>query len=152
MQYAEGRVGRVFALRLEHGERMPEALEAFLADHGITRGIAVMVGGADDSSRFVVGPRDGEKLPPEPMVALLRGVHEAAAVGTIFPNESGEPKLHMHAAFGRGEETRSGCIRAGIVAWHILEIVVLEITGMSGVRVMDPTTGFGLLQFPQTEQ
>ena len=94
---------------------------------------------------------DGAKtppLPPEPMVALLSGVHEAAAVGTIFPNESGAPKLHMHAAFGRGEEARSGCIRAGIVAWHILEIIVLEITGMSGVRVLDAATGFGLLQFP----
>lgn len=147
MQYAEGRIGRVFALRLEHGEPMPGTLETFLREHGVEQGFAVMVGGADDASRFVVGPRDGDEMPPTPMVACLNGAHEAAAVGTIFPDESGVPKLHMHAAFGRGEETRSGCIRAGIVAWHILEIMVLEVTGINGVRVMDPATGFGLLQF-----
>jgi predicted DNA-binding protein with PD1-like motif len=146
MQFSEGRVGRVFAIRLEHGESMPGSLEDFAAAHGVQAGLAVMVGGVEDASRFVVGPEEGAAMPPVPMVTALAGVHEVAAVGTLFPDESGKPVLHMHAAFGRGEETRAGCIRAGIVAWHILEIMLIEVTGLDAVRVQDAATGFGLLE------
>jgi len=146
MQYSEGKLGRVFALRLEHGDPMPQSLEDFAAEQGVLAGIAVMVGGAEDGSRFVVGPEDGEVLPPVPVVTALGGVHEVAAVGTIFPDEAGRPSLHMHAAFGRGDDTKSGCIRAGIVTWHILEIILLEITGLNVARLPDDATGFRLLQ------
>ncbi len=146
MQYSEGKLGRVFALRLEHGDPMPQSLEDFAAEQGVLAGIAVMVGGAEDGSRFVVGPEDGEVLPPVPVVTALGGVHEVAAVGTIFPDEAGRPSLHMHAAFGRGEEARAGCIRAGIVTWHVLEVVLIEVVGLDAVRVADAETGFALLQ------
>lgn len=146
MQYTEGQLGRVFAIRLEHGDPMPGSLESFAQEHDVQCGVAVMVGGAEGGSRFVVGPADGAALPPVPMVTALRGVHEAAAVGTLFPNEQGQPVLHMHAAFGRGEEVRSGCIRAGIVTWHVLEIVLIEILGLKATRVFDEATRFGLLQ------
>ncbi len=147
MQYSEGKMGRVFALRLEHGEAMPQVLEQFAVDHNLQAGVAIMVGGAEDGSKFVVGPQDGTVLPPVPVTNQLQGVHEVAAVGTIFPDESGTPMLHMHAAFGRGDEARSGCIRAGIVAWHVLEIVVIEVTGLNALRCHDPETGFELLTF-----
>jgi predicted DNA-binding protein with PD1-like motif len=146
MQYTEGTVGRVFSIRLEHGEPMPESLERFAAERGVRSGLAIMVGGADDSSRLVVGPEDGAALPPVPMVTALRGVHEAAAVGTLFPDETGKSVLHMHAVFGRGDEARSGCIRAGIVTWQVLEIILLEIVGGNAVRRPDEQTGFRLLQ------
>ena len=149
MQFSQGEIGRVFALRLEHGEPMPRTLEDFLAEQNVTCAVAVMVGGAEDGSRLVVGPEDGRVLPPAPMLAALEGVHEAAAVGTVFPDESGRPVLHMHAACGRGDQTRCGCIRAGIVAWQVLEIVVMEITGLDAVRRVDPDTGFPLLQCDQ---
>ena len=146
MQYSQGQIGRVFALRLEHGEPMPETLEAFAAEQGVAGGLAIMVGGADDGSKFVVGPEDGETLPPVPMVNALSGVHEVAAVGTLFPDDEGRPALHMHAAFGRADDTKTGCIRAGIVTWHILEIILLEVTGLQASRRPDATTGFDLLQ------
>ena len=125
MQYSEGTVGRIFAIRLEHGDPMPASLEQLAAAKGVRAGLAIMVGGADDGSRFVVGPEDGETLPPVPMVSALRGVHEAAAVGTLFPDETGKPVLHMHSTFGRGDAALSGCIREGIVTWHILEVILL---------------------------
>jgi predicted DNA-binding protein with PD1-like motif len=146
MQWTEGQIGRVFGLRLEHGERMPDVLEAFCAARGVNSGFALMVGGADNGSRYVVGPQDGAVLPPNPMVAVLSGAHEVAALGMIFPDETGAPMLHMHAAFGRGDEARSGCIRAGIVAWQVLEIVLVEVTGLSAQRLPDAQTGFKLLQ------
>jgi predicted DNA-binding protein with PD1-like motif len=146
MQFTEGSIGRIFALRLEHGERMPDALETFAAEHGVHSGFALMVGGVDDASRIVVGPEDGTVLPPVPMVLALAGVHEVAAVGLIFPDEHGRPMLHMHAAFGRGDGARSGCIRAGIVTWRVLEVILLEVTGLSAARLPDEATGFTLLQ------
>jgi predicted DNA-binding protein with PD1-like motif len=146
MQYTEGQIGRVFAIRLEHGERMPEALEQFAADKGVQSGMAVMVGGADEGSRFVVGPEDGHTMPPVPMVNTLSGVHEVAAVGTLFPDDQGAPRLHMHAAFGRGEGTQSGCIREGIVTWQVLEIILIEVSGLDAARLPDAETGFSLLQ------
>ena len=151
MQYSEGRVGRVFAIRLEHGDKMPDVLEKFAAEKKIQSGMAIMVGGADDGSKFVVGPEDGKKMPPVPMIDALKGVHEVAAVGAIFPDEKGRPQLHMHAAFGRGGKTKSGCIRAGIVTWHILEIILIEIVGLDAARLPDANTGFHLLQCGKTK-
>ena len=142
MQYTEGRIGRVFALRLEHKERLPEVLETFAAEKGVYSGLVIMVGGVDEGSRLVVGPEDG----------ALRGTHEVAAVGTLFPaepetpGEPGKPALHMHAACGREDSTTTGCIREGISTWQILEIILIEVTGLNAARVSDPVTGFQLLQ------
>ena len=152
MQFTQGSLGRVFLIRLSHGERMPDVLEAFAAAHAIASALVVMVGGVDDGSRIVVGPEDGTVLPPTPTVLTLSGVHEVAAVGILAPDESGEPNLHMHASFGRGEESHSGCIRAGIVTWHVLEILLLEVTGLSAARLPDPATGFTLLRCEEAEE
>lgn len=152
MQYTEGSLGRVFVLRLEHGDPMPQTLEAFAAERGVQSGVAVMVGGADDGSRLVVGPEDGAVLPVVPVVTALAGVHEVAAVGTLFPDDTGAPSLHMHAACGRGEETVAGCIRVGVKAWQVLEIVLIEVTGADARRLRDPETGFDLLHCAPAEQ
>lgn len=146
MQYSEGTLGRVFALRLHQGEPMPETLETFALDKGITHALALMVGGVDAGSRLVVGPEDGSARPVNPMVATVPGVCEAAGVGLIFPDETGRPMLHMHAACGRGDQTLTGCIRAGVVTWQVLELVVVELTGLRAARIPDAATGFRLLR------
>ena len=67
-------------------------------------------------------------------------------MGLIFPGPDGKPMLHMHAASGRGQSTITGCIRAGISTWHVLEVMLVEITGLDAVRLPDQLTGFNLLQ------
>lgn len=146
MQYTEGALGRVFAIRLEQGERMPDVLEAFAAEKGIASAFALMVGGVDEGSRLVVGPADGLARPVNPMVATVPGVCEVAAVGLIFPDETGKPMLHMHAACGRENQTVTGCIRAGVVTWQVLELLVVEMVGLDAARLPDAATGFKLLQ------
>ena len=146
MQFTEGALGRVFAILLEQGERMPDVLEAFAAEHGIASAFALMVGGVDADSRLVVGPQDGAARPVNPMIATVPGVCEAAAVGLIFPDETGRPMLHMHAACGREQQTVTGCIRAGVITWQVLELLVVELTGLSATRIPDAATGFRLLQ------
>ena len=98
-----------------------------------------------DKGRVVVGPKNGEAFPPEPVVTLLSGVHEICGVGTIFLNEEGKPKLHMHASFGRGKKAVTGCVRLGIDVWQIGEVVMLELAGASAKRKVDKDTGFELL-------
>jgi len=139
----------VFAIRLEHGERMPEALEGFAAEKGVQCGLAIMVGGVEDGSRVVVGPEEGSVIPPVPIIRAISGVHEVAALGTLFPDEADKPVLHMHAALGREGGTTTGCLRAGIVTWHVLEIILIEVTGLDAIRVHDAQTGFSLLECGQ---
>ena len=80
------------------------------------------------------------------MATLLKGVHEACGVGTIFADEKGKPKLHMHASFGRKEETITGCVRMGVDVWRIGEVVMFELAGTAAHRAVDKETGFEFLE------
>ena len=146
MQFTEAKLGRIFVLRLHDGDRLPDVLESFAAQHQVSTALCFFLGGAKNHSRVVVGPRNGNETPPEPMVTLLKGVHEACGIGTIFADEEGKPKLHMHTSFGRKEETITGCVRMGVDVWRIGELVVLELTGTAAHRAVDRETGFEFLE------
>ena len=146
MQFTQANLGRIFILRLHDGDRLPEVIESFAAEQNVQNALCFLIGGVKDNSRVVVGPRNGSVSPPEPMVALLKGVHEACGVGTIFSDESGKPKLHMHSAFGRNEKTVTGCVRLGVDVWRIGEVILLEMTGTGAHRAVDLETGFEFLE------
>ncbi len=146
MQYREGRLGRVFVLRLEEGERLNDTLESFAREQGVQRAMVIYLGGAGDGSRMVVGPEDPRAGTIVPMLFSLAGAQEVLAVGTLFPNEEGDPVLHMHAAAGREGRAHVGCTRAGVDVWLVGEAVLLEILSDAGQRRKDPATGFQLLQ------
>lgn len=147
---SEGSVGRVFVLRLEDGDRLPECIERFAGEQGVSRGLCALVGGIGEG-RLVVGPEHPDASPVVPMLHSLEGVHEAAAVGTLFPDAEGSPRLHMHAALGREGRTRTGCIRQGIDVWKLGEFVLLEILGVRLSRRKDAETGFEVL-VPEPER
>ncbi len=146
MRFTQAKLGRIFVLRLNDGDHLPDVLESFASENKILSALCFFLGGAKDGSRVVVGPKHGHALPPEPMVTLLGGVHEAFGVGTIFENEEGKPKLHMHSSFGRNEKTITGCVRMGVGVWRIGEVVILELTGSSAHRANDQETGFEFLE------
>ncbi len=146
MNYTKARLGRIFILRLHHDERLHEVIENFAANKKISSALCFFLGGAKEKSKVVVGPKDGVALPPEPMVTLLKGVHEGCGVGTIFTDEAGKPKLHMHASFGRNDNTVTGCVRLGVDVWRIGEVVILELTECSAKRAVDRETGFEFLE------
>ncbi len=148
MQYGEGKLGRIFILRLEEGEVLNDTLEAFARDHGIRHALAFYLGGAGDGSRVVVGPEDREDAAIIPLVHTLRGAQEVLALGTLVPNETGDPVIHMHAALGREGAATAGCTRAGLKVWLVGEVVLLEILGTQAERRQDLKTGFELLQVP----
>ncbi len=146
MNYTEAKLGRIFILRLHQGERLHEVIEKFAAEKQVSSALCLFLGGAEDKSKVVVGPKDGTALPPEPMVTLLKGVHEACGVGTIFADEQGKPKLHMHASFGRNDTAVTGCVRMGVDVWQIGEVVILELAGSSAKRAKNKDTGFEFLE------
>lgn len=146
MKYSEAKPGRIFVIRLEDGDIVHEAIESFAKEHAIKAATLVILGGADTGSRLVVGPEDGKATPVIPMGWILENVHEVAGVGTLFPDDEGNPVLHMHMACGRDDDTVTGCVRTGVKVWHVMEAVLFELVDSTGVRRLDKITGFKLLQ------
>ncbi len=146
MRYVEARPGRVFILRLEDGEMLHTTIEDFAARQGIRSGILIALGGADSGSRLVVGPEDGKARPVDPMTIELDDVHEIVGTGNLFPDEEGRPMLHLHLACGRGRESVTGCARAGVKVWQVIEVVLIEIIDTTAGRRLDPSLGVTLLE------
>ncbi len=147
MQYEEGRVGRVFVLRLEDGETLPKVVEDFAAEKNIRGAACWLIGGLGPGT-VVAGPKDKDAVPLEVIQESFDEPREVLAVGTLFADESGVPRLHMHAATGRGRETLTGCIRPGVDTWLIGEFLIMEITGTAMLRKVQPDTGLALLSKP----
>lgn len=146
MHFSQARPGRIFVLRLEDGDIIHEMVEQFARAQSIRAAGLIIVGGADKESTLVVGPAQGRAVPVVPMEHVLPDVHEVAGTGTLFPDEQGNPVLHMHIACGRNTSTITGCVRQGVKTWQILEIILFELLECSACRVSDPATGFKLLR------
>ena len=146
MKYSEAKYGRIYVIRLEDGDILHESIEQFAQKEKINAAALIILGGADTGSRLVVGPESGRTATITPMTVMLDNVHEVAGTGTLFPDESGKPVLHMHMACGRVKESVTGCVRTGVKVWHVMEVVLFELIDSTGVRVLDPMTGFELLQ------
>ena len=146
MKYTEATQGRVFVLRLENGEIVHEVIENFAKQNKIKVAYVSIIGGAAKESRLVVGPEDGDATPVVPTVHILDNVYEVTGTGTLFPDDQEEPMLHLHMACGRKSSTVTGCIRSGVKVWLIMEVVITELLGASGKRVMDSEIGFKLLK------
>jgi predicted DNA-binding protein with PD1-like motif len=145
MKTCEGRLGRVFVIRLEHGDVVPECIERFAEEHGVSVGHVMLVGGIGEGE-VVVGPRRSEERPPEPMLLPIDGAHEVAGVGVLAPGEDGRPILHIHAALGRSGKTTTGCLRPGVTTWLVAEAILYEILDANVARLMDNESGFELLE------
>ena len=145
MKSSEGRIGRVFVIRLEDGDVVPECIELFAEEKGVSVGHAILVGGVG-SGDVVVGPRSSKEMPPEPVLLPVDGAHEVVGVGVLAPGENGKPTLHIHAALGRAGQTMTGCLRQGVITWLIGEVILYEILGAKLKRVRDKQSGFELLE------
>ncbi len=145
MKYSEATQGRIFVIRLEDGEIFHEQIESFAKAHGIERAYLTVVGGADKGSRLVVGPEESRTLPINPMVHELYDAHEVTGTGTLFPDDTGKPVVHLHMACGREENTVTGCVRSGVKVWQVMEVILIELLGTKAIRLPDKATGFKLL-------
>jgi predicted DNA-binding protein with PD1-like motif len=141
MQYAEGHTGRVFFLKVDHGEDFLTSIQEFVDRKGIASGIIFFLGALAEG-KLVTGP-EAPVIPPVPHCEHVEGGWELFGTGTILPGEKG-PMIHIHAGCGRGTETRTGCLREIAEVYLVVEAVVLEFGGMLVQRKYDPATGLHL--------
>ncbi|MFC1677436.1 PPC domain-containing DNA-binding protein [Planctomycetota bacterium] len=144
MEYQVGSTGRVIAARLFEGEDLYESIESIAAKENI-KSAAVLITGGFREANVVVGP----KTETPKIVGNFKefaGPGETLGVGTIYCDDEG-PKLHLHSAIGKGDETIVGCPRGGAKTFLILEVTIIEITGINAGRKPDKNTGLNLLKF-----
>jgi uncharacterized protein len=144
MKASEGKLGRVFIIRLDDGDIIPDCIEKFAAEKQVSAGYAVMVGDIRNG-QVMVGPRTDGLVKPEPMLLPIDGAHEVVAAGILAPDSVGKPVLHIHGALGRSGSTMTGCLRYGVSTWLVAELVLFEIIGADVVRLKDEISGFNLL-------
>jgi uncharacterized protein len=141
MQYAEGKQGRIFLLRIDHGEDLVKTLHDFVVAHDVHCGYIRFIG-ALLSGQMVTGP-EKPVLPPNPHFESFSGGWEVVGMATITPGEDG-PHLHLHASIGRGDRVLTGCLRGAVTTYIIVEAVITEITDIEMTMAKDPVTGLVL--------
>ena len=146
MKYTETKTGRVFVVRLHDGDILHECIEKLAKEQNINAATVSLVGGVDKGSKLVVGPTDARAEKVIPVIYELDNAYEATGTGTIFCDEESKPVLHMHIACGRKGHTVTGCVRAGVICWYILEVVVTELVDCQAKRILDKETGFKLIE------
>jgi len=134
MQYSEGSLGRIFVLRMDHGEDLIESLQKFLREKKITSCTVLFMGAMRDG-RAVTGPKL-PVVPPTPNYEAYESAWEVFGMATIYPSIEG-PMLHIHSALGRGRQSILGCIRDKAEVYLIVEAVLFEICGLTAERAWD---------------
>ena len=143
MEYSVGGVGRVVVARLFEGEDLHGCIEQIAVKEGI-RCASVLITGGFRKANVVVGPRQ-EEPKIEPRFQVFAGPGEVLGVGTLYWNDAG-PKLHIHTAIGKDGESLVGCPRHDTRTFLILEVTIIEITGITATRQFDPKAGMNLLR------
>jgi len=143
MQYSEGRLGRVFVIRLEDGEDLIGSIQKFVEKKGVSTGLIHFLGALREG-RLITGPKDPTVPPGPPFVEDLEGAWETFGVATIYPGDGGKPAVHIHASAGHDDRALTGCLRERATTYLVVEAVVFEFLGLEAHREIDEMTGLRL--------
>jgi predicted DNA-binding protein with PD1-like motif len=143
MNYQIGNAGRVIVARFEDKEDILEGIIRIARKENLRSAVFHLIGGIRQG-RVVVGP-EREELPPQPVWKEIKESHEVLGTGTIFWEEN-EPKIHFHGAFGKKDMIKVGCLRGNSETFLVLEVIIIEITGIEARREFDPVSGLTLLK------
>ena len=144
MDYRVGQIGRVFSVRMDHGEDLIESLKTLASKENIRAATFVLLG-AIEAGNLVVGPKTNER-PPNKMWTDFDEAHEIVGVGNLF-REKGEPVVHLHAGLGRVGESKVGCVRKENKIFMVIEAFVFELTGFEAERVLNEKEGYSPIIF-----
>ncbi|ADE37485.1 PPC domain-containing DNA-binding protein [Methanohalophilus mahii] len=148
MEYREGKIGRVFVLRVDDGEDILESITALAEEKEIEKAFLFMLG-ACRTANLVTGPLK-DMIPPEPLWNSFVDPHEIIGIGNIML-ENKKPVVHLHTGLGRDGKASIGCMRKYNEAFMVTEILLLEIDGMDAVRKFDSKRGFAPINFGEKE-
>ncbi|MEW5954308.1 MAG: PPC domain-containing DNA-binding protein [Bacillota bacterium] len=145
MKYRQGNLGRVFLARVEHGDDLLKEITDLARAERLSAAVVFMIG-ALKGANMVVGPRE-LAVPPEPVWMSFGDGREIVGMGTLYPNEKGEPALHLHGVLGRGRDSLTGCLRAETEVYLVVEMVIMELMGTGAVRKLDRDLELQVLDF-----
>ncbi len=145
MDYRTGKIGRMFAIRFDDGDDFLQGLIDVIQKEDIQAGWFSIIGGLRQAE-VVTGPEE-PTMPPKPVWASVDGAREVLGVGSVFGDEGGEPKIHLHAALGHHGQTLTGCIRRGTKTYLVLEVYLTEIIGLEATRPWFQEGQFNRLTF-----
>ncbi len=134
MQYSEGSFGRIFVIRLDHGEDLIESLQRFAREKNVECCAALFMGALRDG-RAVTGPVVPQ-VPPAAHFEDFQSAWEVFGMASIYPSTDG-PKMHIHSALGRGREALLGCLREKVEVYLVVEAILFEICGTGAERIWD---------------
>jgi len=144
MKYSQGELGRVFVIRVEHGDDLLGELKQLVQVENVEAGVFYVIGALKEAT-VVTGP---EKcvLPPVPMFRNFNDGREIIGLGTMF-RDGEEPLFHLHGALGRGDTALMGCIRGASEVYLVAEVILMEIKGTGAGKELDPVSGLKMLNF-----
>jgi len=143
MQYSEGRLGRVFVLRLEDGEDLIRSLQKFVERMEVSTGMIHFLGALREG-KLIAGPKEPTIPPGPPFVQDLKGAWETFGIATIYPGEDAKPAVHLHASAGHDDRALTGCLRKVATTYLVVEAIVFEFCGLEAKREIDEMTGLSL--------
>lgn len=146
MKYRQGKTGRIFTARLDHGDDLLDGLKQLAEKEKIEAAVIHVIGALKGAS-LVVGPEECTR-PPVPVWRQFDDCRELLGTGTLFRDGRGEPVIHLHGAAGRGGATLTGCVRGESEVFLVAEVIVLEMTGTGAVKDLDEASGLKMLIFP----
>ena len=144
MEYRSGTIGRVIAVRFDHGEDFLAGLKELVLREQIESGWFQIIG-AFAQAGIVIGPRE-PVVPPDPIWHEVDAVSEVLGSGSVHLDQ-GEPKIHLHAALGHHGETLTGCVRKDTRVYLTLELLLFELKGLGASRPWNEQSGFSRLEF-----
>ncbi len=147
MEYTTGNIGRIFFLRVDHGEDLIEALQIISKKENIRSAFFFLLG-AISQAELVAGPKEAS-VPPVPIWVKIETPHEIIGIGNVF-YEGDDPRVHLHCSIGRDEIARTGCLRNQSKAFMVNEVCILEISGMVATRRNDGLKGYSPVTFGKT--
>jgi len=149
MEYQEGSTGRVFYARLDDGDDMHECIRDLIRREQVRCAWFQVFGGLK-SAGVVIGPKE-PVMPPEPVWQSIGDAREILGFGSVFW-EGDKPLVHLHAAMGHHGETLTGCVRKDSRVYLVIELMLVEVTGIEVTRPWSASRGFNRPTFGRQKQ
>ncbi len=144
MKHTQGRQGRVFVLRFEHGDDFNLELEKFAVKKKIAAGFITFLG-ALHKGEMAAGPKK-PVIPPQPNWLKFDGAWEVFGTGSLFTGKKGEKYVHLHTSMGKNKRTITGCLRKNVKVFMVIEALLVEVKGAKASKGIDAASGLNMLK------
>ncbi|MFH1898846.1 MAG: DUF296 domain-containing protein [Candidatus Desantisbacteria bacterium] len=149
MQYQEGKIGRVFAIRFDHREDLLSNLKELIITENIQAGMIFFLG-ALEKVQMVTGP-ERVSVPPIPVWTSFADGREVFGIGTIFWDDK-TPNIHIHFSAGRGKDILLGCLRREAKIYLVIEAFLIEVIDLNVQKQYINELGISMLMFDGEEE